>query len=385
MTIIQMLNSSNNSFSPWSGKVFDSDIVRSAIRPKVNAIGKLGAKHIRGYGADMKINPVPSIISVLEMPNKYMSLQDLLCKLVFQRELNHNAFAFIKRDDYGIPLEVYPIPANRVELYEKGEDIYYKFHFKVGMFITLPYDDVIHMRKDFNENDFYGDSGYNALKNLMEVIDTTDKGIINAIKNSAIVKWIMKFKNVLQPKDKEIQIQEFVKNYLDIDKSSGVATADPRYDLDQVEEKNYVPNAAQMDKAIQRIYSYFGVNDKIVQNKYTEDEWNAFYESEIEPIIIQLSNAFTRAFFSRRELGFGNRIVFASSSLQYASMSTKLGLDRMVDRGALTPNEWREILNLAPVEGGDKPIRRLDTAQVGKEGSVSNDGNKSTGEDGKTK
>lgn len=33
----------------------------------------------------------------------------------------------------------------------------------------------------------------------------------------------------------------------------------------------------------------------------------------------------------------------------------------MVDRGALTPNEWRKIFNLAPVEGGDEPIRRLDT------------------------
>lgn len=30
----------------------------------------------------------------------------------------------------------------------------------------------------------------------------------------------------------------------------------------------------------------------------------------------------------------------------------------------MTPNEWRAILNLAPIEGGDKPIRRLDTQVV---------------------
>ena len=34
----------------------------------------------------------------------------------------------------------------------------------------------------------------------------------------------------------------------------------------------------------------------------------------------------------------------------------------LVDRGALTPNEWRQMFNLPPVEGGDIPIRRLDTA-----------------------
>jgi len=45
-------------------------------------------------------------------------------------------------------------------------------------------------------------------------------------------------------------------------------------------------------------------------------------------------------------------------------MQTKLGLVQMVDRGALTPNEWRRILNLPPIEGGDRPIRRLDTDVV---------------------
>jgi len=46
------------------------------------------------------------------------------------------------------------------------------------------------------------------------------------------------------------------------------------------------------------------------------------------------------------------------------SMSEKLALVAMVDRGAMTPNEWRLALNLAPIENGDKPIRRLDTAVV---------------------
>ena len=79
---------------------------------------------------------------------------------------------------------------------------------------------------------------------------------------------------------------------------------------------------------------------------------------------MQLSNEFTRKLFSRRERGFGNKIIFNANNLQYASMSTKLGLQAMVDRGAMTPNEWREVLNLTPVEGGDTPLRRLDTIPV---------------------
>ena len=88
------------------------------------------------------------------------------------------------------------------------------------------------------------------------------------------------------------------------------------------------------------------------------------FEAVVEPLSIQMSLEFTRKLFSRKERGFGNRIIFEASNLQYAAMSTKLSLLQMVDRGAMTPNEWRKVLNLGPIEGGDKPIRRLDTAPV---------------------
>ncbi|HDR5258607.1 TPA: phage portal protein, partial [Bacillus anthracis] len=83
----------------------------------------------------------------------------------------------------------------------------------------------------------------------------------------------------------------------------------------------------------------------------------------------------------RRERGFGNKIIFEAASLQYASMSTKMNLVQMVDRGAMTPNEWRSILSLGPIEGGDKPIRRLDTALV-KDGNVIDKGGGKIGQDG---
>lgn len=47
----------------------------------------------------------------------------------------------------------------------------------------------------------------------------------------------------------------------------------------------------------------------------------------------------------------------------------------------MTPNEWRSILSLGPIEGGDKPIRRLDTALV-KDGNVIDKGGGKIGQDG---
>ena len=117
---------------------------------------------------------------------------------------------------------------------------------------------------------------------------------------------------------------------------------------------------------MQRIYSFFNTNDKIVQGKYTEDDWVSYYESNVEPVVIQLSGEYTRKLFTRRERGFGNKIMFESSNLTFASMKTKLNLIKYVDRGIMSPNEVREILHYAPREGGDTYILRKDTGQLGK-------------------
>lgn len=378
----ELLSGSNDTFTPWNGKIFDSDIVRAAIRPKVNAVGKLNAKHIRGAGEDMQINPDPRIKEILQRPNQYMSMQDFLMKMTYQREIYHNAFAYVKRDPLGQVEEIYPIPYTQVELLEHSGEMYAKFRFRTGKSMAVLYEDLIHLRKDFNDNDIFGDSGINSLSNIMEVINTADQGLIKAIKDSNIIRWLLKFNQALRPEDIEEQTKKFVDTYLSIDsKIGGAVGTDAKADLQQVKPENYVPNAAQTRDHTERLYSYFGVNEDIVQNKYDEDGFNAFYESEVEPILIQLSNAFTDTFFSEREKGFGNEIIFEASNLAYASMKTKLELKDMVDRGALTPNEWRNILNLGPVEGGDKPIRRLDTALVEEEGDDIN-GDNSNGEDG---
>ena len=45
--ILQMVTTYGEHFYSWNGRLYDSDIVRSCIRPKVKAIGKLAGKHIR--------------------------------------------------------------------------------------------------------------------------------------------------------------------------------------------------------------------------------------------------------------------------------------------------------------------------------------------------
>lgn len=374
----KMITDRGNGFYVWNGKLYQSDIVRACIRPRVKAVGKLVAKHVRktvlADGTNkIDINPEPYIRFLLEEPNPYMTGQMLQEKVINQLALNNNAFILIIRDDNGYPCELYPILCINVEaIYNQTGDLFLKFLFQNGKMATFPYSDIIHLRDDYNENDIFGTPPGEALTSLMNVVGTIDQGIIKAIKNSNAIKWLLQYTTPLRPEDLKKNVKDFADNYLSIESETfGVAGTDAKATAQRIEPKDFVPNAAQTDRTTQRIYSFFNTNDKIVQSKYNEDEWISYYEARIEPDAMQMSNEYTRKLFSRRERGFGNQIIFEASALQYASMQTKLNLVQFVDRGMMTPNEVRDIMNLAPIDGGDIPIRRLDTAPV-KEGGDNN-------------
>jgi HK97 family phage portal protein len=363
----KMITEQGNGYYAWNGKLFDSDVIRACIRPYAKSIGKLKAKHIRNFNGSISVNPDVYMRFLLEEPNPLMSGQVMQEKVATQLALNNNAFVLIVRDDNGIPIQLYPIPAAGVEAKYLDTNLYLKFYFLNGNTLMFPYTEIIHLRNDFNSNDIFGESPELPLKQIMDVLTTTDQGIVNAIKNSGAVRWLLKYTTPMRPEDLKKNVQDFVDNYLSISsKTFGAAGADAKADVIRIEPKDYVPNALQMDSTKKRIYEFFNTNDKIVTSTYTEDEWNSYFEIKIEPDALQLSAEYTRKLFNRRERGFGNSIYFDASNLQCASLSTKLALQAMVDRGALTPNEWRETFNLSPVADGDKPLRRLDTQTVDK-------------------
>ena len=107
------------------------------------------------------------------------------------------------------------------------------------------------------------------------------------------------------------------------------------------------------------VFDYFGVNEKILQNSANDEEMDAYFNGAIEPFMIQLGEILSKMFFSWRELAHGNKVIVTANRLQYMSVTHKIALaQQMGDRGMITINEARELLNYPPIEGGDKaPIR----------------------------
>lgn len=368
----KMVTMDRSGFFSYDGRLYRSEIIRSCIRPEVTAIGKLTAKHVRRTviegSVKTDVNPEPYMRILLEEPNPYMTGQDMQEKMAIQLILNGNAFALIVRDANGLPYQLYPIPCTSAIAETASGALTIRFTLKNGHVVRFRYDELIHIKQDYGDDYLFGSSPAGALTGLMETLTIMDQGLIKAIKNSSVIRWLLKFTSSMRPEDIKKNVKEFTDNYLTYESDTfGAAGVDAKTDIQRIEPKDYVPNAAIQDRVYERALNFFNTNKKIVQSTANEEEWEAYYEQVIEPIAIKFSNGYTRGLFTLRQRGFGNSVFFESANLQHASTATKLNLREMVDRGALTPNEWRATFNYAPLPGGDEPLRRKDTGVVGEE------------------
>jgi phage portal protein BeeE len=170
---------------------------------------------------------------------------------------------------------------------------------------------------------------------------------------------------MLSPEDRKKQKDEFVRDYMNLNNSGGIASLDGTQDFREINIKPTTASAAEAEAYRERVYRYFNINENIVKSKYTEAEYDAFYESRIEPFLVALSLELTYKIFTERERAFGNEVWYESNRLQFASAKTKISMVALVDRGLMTPNEYRALFNMSPYDGGDEFVLRLDTSKTG--------------------
>lgn len=356
---LRMMNQFNPTFTMLND-AYDSDVVRAAVDAIARNAAKLKPKHIRRMnGSVMPTNSnIEYILSV--RPNPYMDAYSFMYKVVTQLYLQNNSYIFIDWADNGEVKGFYPVNASQVEFVEAQGEVFVKFAFLGGQQVTLPYQQIIHLRRFFYKNDLYGENSARALMPTLELINTTNEGLVNAVKSSASLRGLLKFSAMMRPEDMKKQRDAFVTDYLDISNNGGVAATDSKAEYVPLTSDPKMVDARQMEIIEDKVFKYFNVNSAIVKSDYSEQQWNAFYESVIEPIAIQLSLEFTSKVFTAREQGWGNEIVFEANRLQYASNQTKIAIiQTLMDRGMMSINQGLEIFNMPPVEGGDKRIVSL--------------------------
>lgn len=361
-TQLQMLNSYNPYFSTASENIYDSKVARLCIDRIATNCAKLIPKHIQGELGRTVNGDINFLLQ--HRPNPIMNTYDFIYKTISMLYTDSNAFVYIQKekaeDGTTYIKAFYPVLATTYELLQDANNVVYlQFQFINGQTYTIPYLDLIHLRLFYNKHDIYGTNNL-VLHTDLETALTTSEGIKNAIRTSNNLKGILKFTNtMLKPKDIKENKDAFVRDYLSMENSSGIASLDAKAEFQPIDLKPITLDKAQMEQVNYNIYDYFGISEEIVRNKFTDDQWNAFYEGVIEPRAMQLSYEFTNKIFSDIAIKNGNRIVFTANRLQYQSLDKKIKLlDTVLPFGLLTKDLALEILDLPPIRrrGGTKNI-----------------------------
>ena len=138
---------------------------------------------------------------------------------------------------------------------------------------------------------------------------------------------------------------------------SGIVPLDLKSDYIPIETKPVVVEKTTMEFVQTKILAYTGISFAIYTGKFTDEEYQAFYESELESKIISLGQAFTKTLFTQQELNMGNEVIFYGQKLLFTNTKNKIAVaDILGNRGALTDNQLLELFGYPPYEGGD--VRR---------------------------
>ena len=362
-------------FTEFGADIYRNEVVRSCVRSLAEHTSKANVRVLRdGKQGDKRLERM-----IQYRPNLYMNGKDFLYKVRTLLELYNTAFIYINRDELGRCIGLYPIPQCSAEAVDALGQLYIKFYLPSGDILTASWEDLAVLRKDYNSSDIWGDDN-SAILTSLDLLHTTNEGMANAIKSTSNLRGLLKStKAMLSDEDRKKQRDNFVSDYMAITNTSGVVALDSTQDYTPLNIQPVVANYKSIEELRNNIYRYFGVSEEVILGKVSGDDWDAFYEARIEPFLIALGLELTNKIFSSRERGYSNEIIFESNRMQYMSTSNKLALISLVDRAVMTPNEVREVLNLAPVPWGDRPMSWQNPQMTG-ESEGNEDGEKTSGD-----
>lgn len=356
-----MLNGYTPIFSQFGDNIYVSDVVQQALNCIVSEMKKLNPLHVRTNGSDVT-TVRSSVQKVLKNPNPLMTTSDFIEKIIWLLFFNYNAFVIPTFhtwiDENGNERRfydsLYPVAPTQVDFIEDANNtLYVKLRFANNYETTLPYSDVIHIRYRYSVNEYMGGNKYGqpdneALLKTLELNDTLLQGISKGMKSSFSINGVVKFKTMLDGGKTEKALKELEAKLLNSE--SGFLPLDVSADYIPINRSIQLVDDKTLKFVDEKILRHFGVSIPILTGDYTKAQYEAFYQKTLEPLIIAISQAFTKVMFTTREKSYGNEIRFYSKDLIFMSVDQKLEMVRLLgDVGSLYENEKRVAFGMMPL------------------------------------
>lgn len=351
-----------------SGALRDNEIIGAVANVIATNVAKLSPQVVRkdAKGVTIKDDKLSRLLNIRPCPEA--STFDFLYKMASDLVYTSNAFAVVFYNNEFTAVErIQPITVRSHRVFEdESGTIYLRFVWDYdGLEYTVPYQFAIHIKGRYNKKRFLGTSPDMELRNSTELLEITYNGIKSVINNSASLRGYLKYNNFIDDDALKEKVKEFQSAYMSAENEGGIAGLDNTMEFKEISQQPRPIPITQVSFFRENIYRYYGVNEKILNSTFSETEWNSFYEAVIEPIAIQLSLEFTFKLFSDRERGYGNKVIFTSNRLQYATLQTRSSIGKdLFDRGAITLNQYLELMYYPQIEGGDVRMISLNFVKV---------------------
>lgn len=337
-------------FKTWEGKLYESELVRAAIDARARHFSKLGVEFL-GSGAKTYTG------NLKKRPNKWTTWPKFLYRVSTMCDVYNNVLIVPTYDENMNRNGIWPIIPKDVQTKELNGELV--FVYKYGTHGTATGACLVNecaTLTRFQLNDEFWGEDNKALTPTMQVDHLQKEGIKEAIKNSAVYRFMARVSNFMDDEDMKEKRENFTENNLKGgDENGGILLFPNEFqDIKQLDPQVYKVDPQQAEYIRTNVFNYFGVNADILQNKAIGDGAVAFYEGFVEPRAVDLGEALTFMIYSEREIANGSRVFLSANRVQYMSMADKKSILEIAgDRGQITVNEAREVLNLPPVSWGD--------------------------------
>ena len=331
-------------FYSVAGQVYEVLLVRAAIDFRARQNAKLRVQ-ITG-SANEKLRTLAQ-----HKPSEFQTWYKFLYRVSTILDVQNNCIIVPILDEYGRITGYYPVLPSVTELVSVNGEPYLRYQFQNGQVAAMELSRCGILNKYQYLSDFFGENN-DALNSTMNLIAMNEQNISEAVKQSATFRFMARVNNFTKAEDLKKEQDRFASTSMT--GAGGIILFPSTFaDIQQIKSSAYNVDQSELDLINGNVFSYFGVNEKLLQSLATADELDAFFNCCVEPFEIQLSEALTDMTFSGREQTNGNRIEVTANRLQYASLAQRISMAKELgDRGMIMRDEVRELFNLAPLPDG---------------------------------
>lgn len=350
-------------YTQFGNNIYASDVVQQALKCIVDEMKKLNPTHVRYINND----PVPikgNVQDVLSNPNPLMTTSEFIEKICWLLLMNYNVFIIptyytwvdektgAERRYYD---SLYPINPTQVDFIEDaGGRLFVKFWFWNGETTTIRYDDVIHIRYNYSVNEYMGGNAlgqpdHQALLDTLELNNQLLQGVAKAMNASYAVNGVVKYNTMMDDGKTEAALKELERKLQNSE--SGFLPLDIKADFIPLQHGSQLVDEATLKFIDEKILRNWHISLAILTGDYTKEQYESFFQACLEPLIVSITQAFTKKMFTSREKAFGNRIEFYPEQLIFMTTTQKIEMINLLSpTGALFENEKRTILGLMPIQ-----------------------------------